>query len=84
MAKAPRPMFREPEPPPPDTTGIDWYASANDIANAVYDATTLDEVDAVAKRHAATLSDLKTYRRDLALTLSAAFQDRRCQLRRQQ
>lgn len=57
-----------------------WYGLANDIANAIYDARTLAEVEAVKTRNLEALRDLTAHRRDLAELLSAAFADRRTQL----
>lgn len=59
-----------------------WYAVANDIANAIFDAKSLAEVERVKSENMAKLRDLVTNRRDLAELLSSAFADRRRQLGR--
>lgn len=70
------------KPPPLFDFGstTDWYAVANNIANAINDAKTLDEVERVKEENRDNLRALTINRRDLAVVLSAGFADRRNQL----
>ncbi|MBC7907006.1 MAG: hypothetical protein H7Y60_09715 [Rhodospirillaceae bacterium] len=58
----------------------DCWAIATRIANEVLDATTVAQIDAIKKRYADDIAALVAKRRDLALTVSGIFTDRRREL----
>ncbi len=80
---APPPQAAQPAPNHVVTAGFgpsvdeDCWAIANKVANAVLDADTLAEIDAIAARHAEDLQALTAKRRDLALNVSDIFKDQR-------
>lgn len=77
--------IRDPAPTGPATRSLDeWLAVANDICNALFDAASLAEIDAIRERHESTLADMVREQRDLAHTVSLCFADRRAVLRRRQ
>ena len=76
---------RDPAPAGPATRSPEaWFAVANDICNALFDAASLAEIDRIRERHESTLADMVREQRDLAHTVSLGFADRRAALRRRQ
>lgn len=90
MLKAAPPLFTESptEMGEPTSIGIDMaaygvetdpdcWAIANRITNEVIDAGTLAEIEDIKVRNASDIRDLLARRRDLAMTVSTIFTDRR-------
>lgn len=59
---------------------IDWWDVGNAICNALTDARTIDDIERIKAGHAGALKAMVAARRDIAETVSQAFQLRRQEL----
>lgn len=83
-APAPRPMFAGFETAAAnDGAATDWWTMGNDICNALLDARTMADIERIKTDYADRLREMTKTRRDLARTVSLAFQLRRQELGQQ-
>lgn len=85
MAKSPRPMFAGFDAPTINTGAggaTDWWDVGNAICNALTDARTVSDIERIKAEHADTLKAMVAARRDIAGSVSLAFQLRRQELGR--
>lgn len=61
---------------------MDWWDVGNAICNALADARTLDDIERIKAEHAESLRAMVAARRDIAASVSLAFQLRRQELGR--